>query len=50
MAKAELGNHKDAIADYNQAIALNPQNAEAYNNRGIVKGTFRQPQGCRSRL
>jgi tetratricopeptide (TPR) repeat protein len=33
-----MGKYKQAIADYNEAIDLNPRYAEAYNNRGIVYG------------
>ena len=35
----------DAIADYSQAIALNPTHAGAYNNRGIAEGP-RPPRRC----
>jgi tetratricopeptide (TPR) repeat protein len=31
-----LGNFKDAIAAYQQAIVLNPTYAEAYQNLGVV--------------
>ena len=33
-AKSALGDKEGAIADYNQAIRLNPDNAKAYKNRG----------------
>ena len=33
----QKGRYEDAIKDYDQAIILNPQYADAYNNRGIVK-------------
>jgi tetratricopeptide (TPR) repeat protein len=36
--KNEQGNYPDALANYNQAIAINSNFAEAYNNRGILKG------------
>jgi Tfp pilus assembly protein PilF/V8-like Glu-specific endopeptidase len=35
--KNEQGNYQGALTDYNQAIALNPNNAGAYNNRGNLK-------------
>jgi tetratricopeptide (TPR) repeat protein/S1-C subfamily serine protease len=35
--KSALGNKQAAIADYDQAIVLNPKNAGAYFNRGIAK-------------
>ena len=31
------GNHEKAIHYYNKAIEINPQDAEAFNNRGIAK-------------
>jgi tetratricopeptide (TPR) repeat protein len=37
------GDFDRAIADYNQALTINPQDAEAYNNRGNAwrnKGDF----------
>jgi len=33
-----IGNHKQAIGDFDRAIAINPTYANAYNNRGIAYG------------
>lgn len=35
-AYAELGRYQQAIADCNRAILIDPQNSDAYNNRGLV--------------
>ncbi len=35
LKKAQLGNYQEAIKDYNQAIAINQNYAEAYNKRGL---------------
>jgi tetratricopeptide (TPR) repeat protein/S1-C subfamily serine protease len=36
-AKFALGDKKEAIADYDRAIAINPKDAKAYYNRGAAK-------------
>jgi tetratricopeptide (TPR) repeat protein len=36
LAYQDKGQHDRAVEDYNQAIKLNPGNAEAYNNRGLA--------------
>ena len=35
--KFVLGDYQGAIADYNQAIRLKPDLAEAYHNRGLIR-------------
>jgi tetratricopeptide (TPR) repeat protein len=35
--KTNKGDYRGALADYNQAIALEPKSANAYNNRGVLK-------------
>ena len=41
-AKHHLGQHFAAIADYDIAIRLNPDHADAYNNRGNAKSALGQ--------
>ena len=42
VARAVLGQHDAAIADYDEALRLNPNYAEAYNNRGVAKVQLRR--------
>jgi tetratricopeptide (TPR) repeat protein/V8-like Glu-specific endopeptidase len=45
--KNEQGNYQGALADYNRAIALNSNLAEAYYNRGLLKHEkLNDPQGA----
>ena len=41
-----LGHTQRALKDYNKAILLNPENAEAFYNRGIVKKIIGDEIGC----
>ncbi len=44
--KFEKGDFKGAIADYTKAIEINPQYADAYNNRGAAKYSLKDTQGA----
>jgi predicted negative regulator of RcsB-dependent stress response len=41
-----LDDKQGAIADYSQAIAINPQKANAYHNRGNAKVGLGDKQGA----
>ena len=45
-AKDEAGDHKGAIADYNQALEIRPQYPRAYSNRGITKHNMGDHKGA----
>jgi S1-C subfamily serine protease/Flp pilus assembly protein TadD len=45
IAKSTLGDKQGAIADYNRAIKINPNDADAHYNRGIAKSTLGDKQG-----
>ena len=45
VAKDQLGDHKGAIVDYDQAIELDSKYAVAYNSRGIAKKRWRDKEG-----
>jgi tetratricopeptide (TPR) repeat protein len=34
----DLGEHREAIEDYDRALALDPNDSEAYRNRGVARG------------
>jgi tetratricopeptide (TPR) repeat protein len=45
--KYQQGDYQGALADYNRAIKINPKNANAYYNRGLLKATkLQDPQGA----
>jgi len=44
--KRESGDYRSAIADYDQAIQLKPDYADAYYNRGIAKSDLGDYQGA----
>ena len=46
LAKYELGDKKGAIADYNEAIRINPNFAKAYYNRGTAKYELGDKKGA----
>jgi tetratricopeptide (TPR) repeat protein len=44
--KEDMANYRGALADYNQAIALDSQYAEAYSSRGRLKGDLNDFRGA----
>ena len=45
--KGKSGDFQGSIADFNKAIEINPQDDDAYSNRGITKGIgFNDIQGA----
>ncbi|WP_410172242.1 tetratricopeptide repeat protein, partial [Dolichospermum planctonicum] len=44
--KNELKDKQKAIDDYTQAININPNDADAYNNRGLVRSELGNKQGA----
>ena len=45
-AKAEKGDQQGAMADYNQAIEIDPWLAEGYNGRGVLKVAMQDYDGA----
>ena len=46
LSKAKLQDYRGAIADYNKAIELTPDDVGAYNNRGIAKKNLQDYRGA----
>ena len=44
--KYDAGNYQGAIADFNKAIEIDPQNADAYYYRAYAKGQLKDYQGA----
>ena len=46
LAKSTKGDQDGAIADFSQAIELDPRLADAYQNRGLAKSSKGDSQGA----
>ena len=46
MRRTQIGQHFEAISDYDTVIRLNPDDADAYNNRGVVKDNLGHPEAA----
>ena len=46
VSKAIMGNHKEALPDYDEAINADPKNYEAYYNRGISRMNIQDAKGA----
>jgi len=46
LKKGKSGDWVGAIQDYNKAIELNPNHADAYGNRGAAKGRLQDYRGA----
>ena len=46
VAYFELGNYESALADFDKVLRLNPDDAEAYFNRGNTKMMLRDVYGA----
>ena len=44
--KSQQGNYQGAIADFNQAIEINPQHANPYYNRGLARELANDLEGA----